>query len=190
MNVLDLLWTLYNQKLAFLWGCISSEKNSSFEVMRPILMRPPPACLPSGPCTGDASSSSPGSTPMGSIESLSSHSSEHNGSSKAETPASVQAQSARLPDTASLRSSGPRSTESSSKEDPGPTDVESEDALLTASSVTGVAPKKAPHQGHPEPRPPDLTATTSLKSLRVSEGNFQTQQRLNFATPSHLKLVS
>ncbi|XP_051934358.1 rho GTPase-activating protein 42 isoform X2 [Hippocampus zosterae] len=175
---------------------------------RPGSRRSRAICLSSGPrkprglytptlcladAESDAASSSPCSTPMGSIESLSSHSSEHNGSSKAEMPASVQAQSARLPDTASLLSSGPRSTESSSKEDPGPTDVESEDAL-TESSVTGVAPKKAPHRGHPEPRPPDLTATTSLKSLHVSEGqrsySKSTQNLSTLDLIDHLKLTA
>ncbi|XP_061537753.1 rho GTPase-activating protein 42 isoform X5 [Phycodurus eques] len=146
---------------------------------RPGSRRSRAICLSSGPrkprslytptlCLADAESdpcsSSPGSTPVGSMESLSSHSSEHDGSSKAETATSVQPNDVTLPDAASLRSSGPRSTESSSREEAGPTDVESEDAL------PGVAPKKAPHRRYPGLRPPDLTAATSLKSLHVNEG--------------------
>ncbi|XP_077421484.1 rho GTPase-activating protein 42 isoform X2 [Vanacampus margaritifer] len=130
---------------------------------KPRSLYTPTLCL--ADAESDACSSSPGSSPVGSTESLSSHSSEHNGSSQAETASTAKAKSAREhPDAASLRSSGPRSTESSSREEAGPTDVESEDAL-SVSSVTAVAPKKAPHQ----PRPPDLTAATGLKSQRVSE---------------------
>ncbi|XP_061638708.1 rho GTPase-activating protein 42 isoform X2 [Phyllopteryx taeniolatus] len=146
---------------------------------RPGSRRSRAICLSSGPrkprslytptlCLADAESdpcsSSPGSTPAGSTESLSSHSSEHDGSSKAETATSVRPNRVALPDAASLRSSGPRSTESSSREEAGPTDVESEEAL------PGVAPKKAPHRRYPGLRPPDLTAATSLKSLHVNEG--------------------
>ncbi|XP_077350447.1 rho GTPase-activating protein 42 isoform X2 [Festucalex cinctus] len=122
---------------------------------KPRSLYTPTLCL--ADAESDACSSSPGSTPMGSTESLSSHSSEHSGSPGAETPSAVRARSAALADTASLRGA-----ESSSREEAGPTDVESEDAL----SVSAVAPKKAPHRA----RPPDLTAATSLKSLRVSEG--------------------
>ncbi|XP_061537754.1 rho GTPase-activating protein 42 isoform X6 [Phycodurus eques] len=133
---------------------------------KPRSLYTPTLCLADAesPCIGDPCSSSPGSTPVGSMESLSSHSSEHDGSSKAETATSVQPNDVTLPDAASLRSSGPRSTESSSREEAGPTDVESEDAL------PGVAPKKAPHRRYPGLRPPDLTAATSLKSLHVNEG--------------------
>ncbi|XP_061136334.1 rho GTPase-activating protein 42-like isoform X3 [Syngnathus typhle] len=138
---------------------------------KPRSLYTPTLCLADAesPCIGDACSSSPGSTPTGSTESLSSHSSEHNGPPKTETLSCIKTTSAILPDAASLRSSGPRSTESSSREEAGPTDVESEDAL-SVPSVTGVAPRKAPHRRHPGPGPPDLTAATSLKSLRVSEG--------------------
>ncbi|XP_061638709.1 rho GTPase-activating protein 42 isoform X3 [Phyllopteryx taeniolatus] len=133
---------------------------------KPRSLYTPTLCLADAesPCIGDPCSSSPGSTPAGSTESLSSHSSEHDGSSKAETATSVRPNRVALPDAASLRSSGPRSTESSSREEAGPTDVESEEAL------PGVAPKKAPHRRYPGLRPPDLTAATSLKSLHVNEG--------------------
>ncbi|XP_057693961.1 rho GTPase-activating protein 42-like isoform X2 [Corythoichthys intestinalis] len=118
----------------------------------------PTLCLADAesPCIGDPCSSSPGSTPSGSLASLSSHSSEHDGPLKPVTP---------LPETASLRSRGTDSGSSPA----GPTDAESEDAL-SVPAVTVVAPKKAPHRHFLQPKPPDLTAATSLKSLHVSEG--------------------
>ncbi|KAM6973026.1 rho GTPase-activating protein 42 [Aplochiton taeniatus] len=148
-------------------------------------------CLSTGPrkprsiytptlCLADAdrdafSSSSPGSTPMGSMESLSSHSSEQNSSSKtgssstttaaASRAAATQARNARDPVTGlrrspSQHSNEARSTElcvsspeSSSKEDTGGrTDGESEDPLSSFPASVGTtpfpespAPKKAPH---------------------------------------------
>nr|XP_057935475.1 rho GTPase-activating protein 42 isoform X2 [Doryrhamphus excisus] len=132
-------------------------------------------CLSAGPrkprsiytptlCLADAESepcsSSPSSTPAGSMDSLSSHSSEHNASSKAAT-SSTQVGVVPLPDAATLH---PRSTEASSKRE-----AESESAL-TVSSV-GAAPRKAPHR-NTEPTPPDLlSAAPSLKSLLVFEGH-------------------
>ncbi|XP_061682614.1 rho GTPase-activating protein 42 isoform X2 [Syngnathoides biaculeatus] len=126
---------------------------------KPRSLYTPTLCL--ADAESDACSSSPGSTPAGSMESLSSHSSEHDGASKAESATAVKPEDVTPPDAASLRSSGPRSTESSSKEEAPPTDVEPEDA---------VAPKKAPHRHFPELRPPDLTAATSVKSLNLNEG--------------------
>ncbi|CAG5999611.1 unnamed protein product [Menidia menidia] len=78
--------------------------------------------LPPGPCIGDTLSSSPCSTPMGSLESLSSHSSEQNPSSKAGPPPTDP----RTP-------VGVSSPESSSREEANRTDVESEDALSLSS---------------------------------------------------------
>uniref|UniRef100_A0A8D0CMZ5 Rho GTPase-activating protein 42 n=1 Tax=Sander lucioperca TaxID=283035 RepID=A0A8D0CMZ5_SANLU len=135
---------------------------------RPGSRRSRAICLSTGPrkprslytptlCLADAESdSSASSTPMGSMESLSSHSSEQNSSSK--TASCSQAKDKSLPDlrrSPSQLSNGPRSAvcvsspESSSREDAGRTDGESEDAL-SLSSVSTVpwlspAPKKAPH---------------------------------------------
>ncbi|XP_042270348.1 rho GTPase-activating protein 42 isoform X4 [Thunnus albacares] len=155
-------------------------------------------CLSSGPrkprsiytptlCLADAESdtfsSSPSSTPMGSMESLSSHSSEQNTSSKTASSAQVKDKSLLdLRRTPSQLSNGPRSTvcvsspESSSKEDAGRTDGESEDALSLSSVSTtprlSPAPKKAPHC-HIDLRPALLnrSAGPSLKSLHISEGH-------------------
>lgn len=93
---------------------------------------------------------------MGSMESLSSHSSEQNSSSKTECSAQVKDKSLLdLLQIPSLFSNGPRSAdwvstpESSSREDTGRTDGESEDALslssVSTSSRMSSAPKKAPH---------------------------------------------
>ncbi|XP_030007639.1 rho GTPase-activating protein 42 isoform X2 [Sphaeramia orbicularis] len=119
----------------------------------------PTLCLADAesPCIGDTFSSSRSSTPMGSMESLSSHSSEQNSFSK--TASSAQAKDKSLLDlrqTPSQLSNGPgnnavcvSSPESSSREDAGRTDGESEDALsLSSVSITSrqsAAPKKAPH---------------------------------------------
>uniref|UniRef100_A0A671XZ97 Rho GTPase-activating protein 42 n=1 Tax=Sparus aurata TaxID=8175 RepID=A0A671XZ97_SPAAU len=135
---------------------------------RPGSRRSRAICLSTGPrkprslytptlCLADAESdSSPGSTPMGSMESLSSHSSEQNTSSKMASSAPVKDKSLLdLRRTPSQLSNGPRSTvcisspESSSREDAGRTDGDSEDALSLSSVSTAPwlspAPKKAPH---------------------------------------------
>ncbi|XP_038548757.1 rho GTPase-activating protein 42 isoform X2 [Micropterus salmoides] len=164
---------------------------------RPGSRRSRAICLSTGPrkprslytptlCLADAESdtfsSSPSSTPMGSMESLSSHSSEQNSSSK--TASSAQVKDKLLLDlrrTPSQLSNGPRSAvcvsspESSSKEDAGRTDGESEDALSLSSVSTAPmlspAPKKAPHC-RPDIRPALLnrSAAPSLKSVHISEG--------------------
>lgn len=119
----------------------------------------PTLCLADAesPCIGDTFSSSRSSTPMGSMESLSSHSSEQNSFSK--TASSAQAKDKSLLDlrqTPSQLSNGPgnnavsvSSPESSSREDAGRTDGESEDALslssVSVASKQSAAPKKAPH---------------------------------------------
>lgn len=134
----------------------------------------------SGPCIGDTLSSSPCSTPMGSLESLSSHSSEQNSSSKMAPSAQVMNKSL-FHQTPSKLSNGYRSAtgmstlESSSREEAERTDVELEDncslASFSATPRLSSAPKKAPHcrsdlslalMHHPDP--------PSMKSLYLSEG--------------------
>ncbi|KAL2095129.1 hypothetical protein ACEWY4_009848 [Coilia grayii] len=171
-------------------------------------------CLSSGPrksrglytptlCLADADSdtfsSSPSSTPRGSMESLSSHSSEQNSHSKAGSPShskSSKSASAALcwshasSQASSSHSNGPKSPpacasspESSSKEDgSGKTDGEAEDAL-SVSSLTPVGRRSpAPEvplraqgnaAGGGEPRAAahrSLSASSSLTSLHISEG--------------------
>ncbi|KAM3616603.1 uncharacterized protein V6R79_020691 [Siganus canaliculatus] len=164
---------------------------------RPGSRRSRAICLSTGPrkprslytptlCLADAESdtlsSSPSSTPMGSMESLSSHSSEQNSSSK--TTSSAQVKDKSLLDlcrTPSQLSNGAKSAvcisspESSSKEDAGRTDAESEDAL-SVSSVSTVprlspAPQKAPHcRTDLRPALLNRSSAPSLKSLHISEG--------------------
>ncbi|KAM7412716.1 hypothetical protein PAMA_020206 [Pampus argenteus] len=165
---------------------------------RPGSRRSRAICLSSGPrkprsiytptlCLADAESdtlsSSPSSTPMGSMESLSSHSSEQNSSSKIASSAQPKDKSLLdLRRTPSQLSNGPKSSvcvsspESSSREDAGRTDGESEDALSLSSVSTtprlSPAPKKAPHC-HIDLRPAQLnrSAGPSLKSLNISKGS-------------------
>uniref|UniRef100_A0A3Q1FQ55 Rho GTPase-activating protein 42 n=1 Tax=Acanthochromis polyacanthus TaxID=80966 RepID=A0A3Q1FQ55_9TELE len=163
---------------------------------RPGSRRSRAICLSTGPrkprsiytptlCLADAESdSSPSSTPMGSMESLSSHSSEQNASSKTACSGQRTSHDKSLLDlrrTPSQLSNGPRSAacvsspESSSREDTGRTDGESEDALSLSSVSTtprlSPAPKKAPHC-RPDLRPVLLNRSSapSLKSLHISEG--------------------
>ncbi|XP_068440297.1 rho GTPase-activating protein 42 isoform X2 [Clinocottus analis] len=149
---------------------------------KPRSLYTPTLCL--ADAESDAFSSSPSSTPMGSMESLSSHSSEQNSSSK--TAGSVPVKDKSLLDLCrapSQLSIGPRSAavwvsspESSSKEDAGRTDGESEDAL-SLSSVSPAprlspAPKKAPHcRMDLGPALLNRSAGPSLKSLHISEGH-------------------
>ncbi|KAM6438637.1 rho GTPase-activating protein 42 [Rhynochetos jubatus] len=128
----------------------------------------------------DSYSSSPDSTPMGSIESLSSHSSEQNSTSKC-TPSQPREKSGGIPWIASPPSSNGQkssglwttSPESSSKEDATKTDVESD--CQSVASVTG------PENASP---PTDLTkkssyslsglkrsSASSLRSIPSAEGN-------------------
>ncbi|NXF36536.1 RHG42 protein, partial [Nyctibius bracteatus] len=128
----------------------------------------------------DSYSSSPDSTPMGSIESLSSHSSEQNSTTKC-TPSQPREKSGGIPWIASPPSSNGQkssglwttSPESSSKEDATKTDVESD--CQSVASVTG--PENA------SPRT-DLTkkssyslsglkrsSASSLRSIPSAEGN-------------------
>lgn len=153
---------------------------------KPRSLYTPTLCLADAesPCIGDTFSSSPSSTPMGSMESLSSHSSEQNTSSKTACSGQRTSHDKSLLDlrrTPSELSNGPRSTacvsspESSSREDTGRTDGESEDALSLSSVSTtprlSPAPKKAPHCRTDLP-PVLLNRSTapSLKSLHIFEG--------------------
>lgn len=134
------------------------------------------------PCLGDSYSSSPDSTPMGSIESLSSHSSEQNSTTKC-VPSQPREKSGGIPWIASPPSSNGQkssglwttSPESSSKEDATKTDMESD--CQSIASVTG------PENASP---PVDLTkkssyslsglkrsSGSSLRSIPSAEGNFQ-----------------
>eukprot|EP00066_Takifugu_rubripes_P017668 XP_011606934.1 PREDICTED: rho GTPase-activating protein 42 isoform X4 [Takifugu rubripes] len=149
---------------------------------KPRSLYTPTLCLADAesPCIGDTLSSSPCSTPMGSLESLSSHSSEQNNSSKMAPSAQVMNKSL-FHQTPSKLSNGYRSAtgmstlESSSREEAERTDVELEDnCSLSSFSATprlSSAPKKAPHcrsdlslalMHHPDP--------PSMKSLYLSEG--------------------
>ncbi|XP_077467257.1 rho GTPase-activating protein 42 isoform X2 [Stigmatopora argus] len=127
----------------------------------------PTLCLADAenPCIGDPCSSSPGSTPSGSLASLSSHSSEHD----------VPPKPAPLIPAAPDPGSGPDT----------PTDTGSKDVL------PAVAPKKAPHRHFLPPRPPDLTAATSLNCLLVPEGQRKysksTQNLSSLDLIDHLK---
>ncbi|XP_026222626.1 rho GTPase-activating protein 42 isoform X3 [Anabas testudineus] len=150
---------------------------------KPRSLYTPTLCLADAesPCIGDAFSSSPSSTPMGSMESLSSHSSEQNSS---KTASSAQVKDKSLLDLCQMPSqlsNGPRSTvcvsspESSSREDAGRTDGESEDALsLSSVSIaprSSPAPKKAPHfRTDLRPGLLNCSPAPSLRSLHISEG--------------------
>lgn len=127
----------------------------STSTRKPRSIYAPTLCLADAesPCIGDTMSSSRSSTPMGSLESLSSHSSEQN-----RTLCPNQARDKSLLDLLqlpSLLSNGAgsmepvSSAESSSREDTVRTDGESEDALslssVSTSSPMSCAPKKAPH---------------------------------------------
>ncbi|XP_074937917.1 rho GTPase-activating protein 42 [Phalacrocorax aristotelis] len=117
----------------------------------------------------DSYSSSPDSTPMGSIESLSSHSSEQNSTTKC-APSQPREKSGGIPWIASPPSSNGQkgsglwttSPESSSKEDATKTDVESD--CQSVASVTG--------QENASP-PTDLTKKTSysLSGLKRSSAS-------------------
>ncbi|MCJ8740838.1 hypothetical protein PDJAM_G00063530 [Pangasius djambal] len=157
-------------------------------------------CLSSGPrksrglyspalCLADADSdtfsSSPSSTPMGSLESLSSHSSEQNGCSKATSPSrSKHKISGSLCwTTPSPSSDGPKSPggttspDSSSKEDAAKTDGEWEEALSVLpperASPVPELPNRA-EEGDAEvqrsERMSSMSSCSSLTSLHISEG--------------------
>ncbi|TSQ12714.1 Rho GTPase-activating protein 42 [Bagarius yarrelli] len=133
----------------------------------------------------DTFSSSPSSTPMGSLESLSSHSSEQNGCSKAASPSrSKHKISGSLCwTTPSPSSDGPKSPggttspDSSSKEDAAKTDGEWEEALsvLPTERVSPApeVPKRAEEENTEVQRSgriSSMSSCSSLTSLHISEG--------------------
>ncbi|KAG9273324.1 rho GTPase-activating protein 42 isoform X2 [Astyanax mexicanus] len=160
---------------------------------RPESRRNRAICLTTGPrkpkspytptlCLADADSdtfsSSSGSTPMGSMESLSSHSSEQNSSSKTSSSHQLRDKPAlsvmrRCP--SSLSSNGPEgpacaglsSHDSSSREDTTRTDLEDSRSLgsvpaTSRTSRSSLAPKKAPHSSAIALRPSQLSYTPAV----------------------------
>ncbi|KAM4795451.1 rho GTPase-activating protein 42 isoform 2-T2 [Rhinophrynus dorsalis] len=145
----------------------------------------------------DSYSSSPTSTPMGSIESLSSHSSEQNSTSKSASSPQREKKGGGIPWVTSTPSSNGQkssslwttSPESSSKEDGSKTDVESD--CQSVSSVTS--------PGNISP-PIDLTkktlyglsglkrsAASSLRSLSSTEGRWFRSPSIQSITSLELK---
>uniref|UniRef100_A0A3B3U8P9 Rho GTPase-activating protein 42 n=1 Tax=Poecilia latipinna TaxID=48699 RepID=A0A3B3U8P9_9TELE len=148
---------------------------------KPRSLYAPTLCL--ADAESDTLSSSPSSTPTGSMESLSSHSSEQNTSSKTASSGAGRclSRSDLLRRTPSQLSNGPRSAacvsspESSSREEGGRTDGESEDTFSLSSVNTtprlSPAPKKAPHcRSDLKPPLPSRSVSPSLKSLLGSDG--------------------
>uniref|UniRef100_A0A8C5B4G9 Rho GTPase activating protein 42 n=1 Tax=Gadus morhua TaxID=8049 RepID=A0A8C5B4G9_GADMO len=157
---------------------------------KPRSLYTPTLCLADvdSPCIGDTLSSSPGSTPMGSMESLSSHSSEQNHFSKTASPNLL---AERGPVVVPRRPSSPGGSNEERRSSAWfsgpefsavPTDGESDDTLSMASlpgSVDGggtnrstpKGPVKAPHSS-PQvvPSQPVLLPASSLRSLLISEG--------------------
>ncbi|XP_063112263.1 rho GTPase-activating protein 42 isoform X4 [Cavia porcellus] len=128
----------------------------------------------------DSYSSSPDSTPMGSIESLSSHSSEQNSTTKSAS-CQPREKSGGIPWIATPSSSNGQkslglwttSPESSSREDAAKTDAESDcQSVASVTSPGDVSPpidlvKKGPYGLSGLKR----TSASSLKSISASEGN-------------------
>ncbi|CAL8348832.1 unnamed protein product [Arctogadus glacialis] len=153
---------------------------------KPRSLYTPTLCL--ADVDSDTLSSSPGSTPMGSMESLSSHSSEQNHFSKTASPTLL---AERGPVVVPRRPSSPGGSNEERRSSAwfsgpefsaGPTDGESDDTLSMASlpgSVDGggtnrstpKGPVKAPHSS-PQvvPSQPVLLPASSLRSLLISEG--------------------
>uniref|UniRef100_A0AAQ4QDB2 Rho GTPase-activating protein 42 n=1 Tax=Gasterosteus aculeatus aculeatus TaxID=481459 RepID=A0AAQ4QDB2_GASAC len=132
---------------------------------KPRSLYTPALCL--ADAESDTFSSSPSSTPPGSMESLVSHSSQQKSSSQTGCFAALKDKGL---------SGTPGEARSSSREDAGRTDGESEDALSLSSPSTppgmSLAPKKAPHR-HMDLRPASLirSAGPSLLSLHIPEGH-------------------
>lgn len=135
-------------------------------------------CGPFSLCPGDSYSSSADSTPMGSIESLSSHSSEQNSATK---PASCQPRekSGGIPWIVSPSPSNGQkslglwtSPESSSREDAAKTDAESDcQSVASVTSRGDVSPpiglaKMGPHG----PSGLKRASASSLRSISAAEG--------------------
>nr|XP_055036424.1 rho GTPase-activating protein 42 isoform X1 [Misgurnus anguillicaudatus] len=143
---------------------------------------PPTLCL--ADADSDTFSSSPSSTPMGSMESLSSHSSEQNSYSKTGSPSRAKHKKSGTLcwTTPSPSSNGPKSSactnspDSSSKEDATKTDGEWEEALSTSPGDRGSPtldlfqkPLGDQQEEHAEERH-SLSTSSSLTSLHISEG--------------------
>ncbi|XP_051536284.1 rho GTPase-activating protein 42-like isoform X3 [Myxocyprinus asiaticus] len=143
---------------------------------------PPALCL--ADADSDTFSSSPSSTPMGSMESLSSHSSEQNSCSKTGSPSCSKhmASGSLCWTTHSPSSNGPKSSacttspDSSSKEDTTKTDGEWEEALSTSPGDRGSPvpellqkPLGERLEEHGEEQR-SLSSCSSLTSLHISEG--------------------
>ncbi|XP_043853313.1 rho GTPase-activating protein 42 [Dromiciops gliroides] len=128
----------------------------------------------------DSYSSSPDSTPMGSIESLSSHSSEQNSTTKSAS-SQPREKSGGIPWIASpppsngQKSSGlwTTSPESSSKEDASKTDVESDcQSIASVTSPGNISPPiDLVHKGLYGPSGLKRSAASSLRSIPAAEGN-------------------
>lgn len=133
----------------------------------------------SHPCAGDSYSSSPASTPMGSIESLSSHSSEQNSTTKSAS-CQPREKSGGIPWIASPSPSNGQkslglwttSPESSSREDATKTDAESDcQSIASVTSPGDVSPpidlaKKGPHGLSSLKR----ASASFLRSIAAAEG--------------------
>uniref|UniRef100_A0A672LRG3 Rho GTPase-activating protein 42 n=1 Tax=Sinocyclocheilus grahami TaxID=75366 RepID=A0A672LRG3_SINGR len=143
---------------------------------------PPTLCL--ADADSDTFSSSPSSTPMGSMESLSSHSSEQNSCSKTGSPSRTKhkASGSLCWTTSSPSSNGPKSPacttspDSSSKEDANKTDGEWEEALSTSPGDRSSPASELLQttlgetlEDHGEERH-SLSTCSSLTSLHISEG--------------------
>uniref|UniRef100_A0A671RL09 Rho GTPase-activating protein 42 n=1 Tax=Sinocyclocheilus anshuiensis TaxID=1608454 RepID=A0A671RL09_9TELE len=144
---------------------------------------PPTLCL--ADADSDTFSSSPSSTPMGSMESLSSHSSEQNSCSKTGSTSRTKHKASRnlCWATPSPSSNGPKSPacttspDSSSKEDANKTDGEWEEALSTSPGDDRSSPASELLQrtlgetleDHGKARH-SLSTCSSLTSLHISEG--------------------
>ncbi|XP_026051956.1 rho GTPase-activating protein 42 isoform X1 [Carassius auratus] len=156
--------------------CLSSRSRKSRGLYSPTL------CL--ADADSDTFSSSPSSTPMGSMESLSSHSSDQNSCSKTGSPSCTKhkASGNLCWTTSSPSSNGPKSPacttspDSSSKEDANKTDGEWEEALSTSpgdrsSPASEILQRtlRETLEVHGEERH-SLSTCSSLTSLRISEG--------------------
>lgn len=144
-----------------------------------VLNREPLSFSLSRPCPGDSYSSSPASTPMGSIESLSSHSSEQNSTTKS-TSCQPREKSGGIPWIASPSPSNGQkslglwttSPESSSREDATKTDAESDcQSVASVTSPGDVSPrvdlaKKGSHGTAGQKR----ASATFLRSIAAAEG--------------------
>lgn len=145
----------------------------------------------------DSYSSSPTSTPMGSVESLSSHSSEQNVNSRCASPPQRDKKSKGIPWVTSTPSSNGQkssslwttSPESSSKEDASKTDVESDcQSISSVTSPGNISPPiDVTKKGHYELSGLKRSAASSLRSLPSTEGLKSRTQSTQSLTSVDLK---